>query len=127
MSSSSPSHHSPNCSKNLEAVRTYQMMEIFPNVFSGRPRTAEHDFSGVFVPVYGDSESEFQAGGNVFEFIELSLQMSTKQRFQQYVHPGKPKPAVDSVFAFDALEAYGRNMSKRARGKVGTCVDPETE
>jgi len=40
----------------------------------------------------------------------------------------KVKPVVDSVFAFeDALKAYDRLMSNRAKGKVVVRVDPDAE
>ena len=45
-------------------------------------------------------------------------------RRHNIVTTGKVKPVVDSVYPFeDALKAYERLMSKRARGKVIVEVD----
>jgi NADPH:quinone reductase-like Zn-dependent oxidoreductase len=45
--------------------------------------------------------------------------------FAELVTQGKIKPVVDSVFSFeDALKAYDRIMSSRAKGKVVIKVDP---
>jgi hypothetical protein len=42
--------------------------------------------------------------------------------------PGKVRPVVDSVFAFeDTLKAYERIMTGRAKGKVVVRVDPDAE
>lgn len=57
----------------------HQLMAKVPNVFVGRPFPAEHDFSGVIVAIHGDTKTEFLVGDGVFGFIEVALQIKTKQ------------------------------------------------
>ncbi|KAF8917207.1 hypothetical protein CPB85DRAFT_1215370 [Mucidula mucida] len=62
-----------------------------------------------------------------YKIILVKHNPSDFKQLVQLVEEGKLKPIVDSVYGFDdALAAYERIMSRRARGKVVLKVDPAT-
>jgi NADPH:quinone reductase-like Zn-dependent oxidoreductase len=59
---------------------------------------------------------------------EAAISLSSHHAADKPPAPGKVRPVVDSVFAFeDALKAYERIMTGRAKGKVVVRVDPDAE
>ncbi|KAF8892619.1 chaperonin 10-like protein [Infundibulicybe gibba] len=54
----------------------YKLMRLIPNIMSGRPFVAEHDFTGVVADANG---AEFSNGDPVFGYIPATLNPVTKQ------------------------------------------------
>lgn len=74
-------------------------------------------------PVQKDLQDFAKLVEEGMHFLNLLLDMSCTD-----VLPGKIRPLVDSVHAFeDTKKAYERLLSQRATGKVVVKVDPSVE
>ena len=68
------------------------------------------------------------ASSSLYDLQALQVIAQLSAAYANASTPGTLKPVVDSVFECeDALKAYERIMTSRAKGKVVVKVDPEAE
>ncbi|KIM28961.1 hypothetical protein M408DRAFT_68665 [Serendipita vermifera MAFF 305830] len=109
-----------NCDKYLKSDGVFASVAPATGSLLATASAGAHLFSHAWKPAW--------LGGNARKFSLLNLQNSKEdlRALQALITSGKVIPVVDSVYKFDdALLAYDRLMSGKAKGKVVVVIDPE--